>query len=413
MSVITTARQARQSPRRKAWWAGIALVLLAVNLRAALVGVAPLLGEIKLSEGLSGTTAGILTALPVLCFGLLAPAVPRLAGRVGIERALVVALLLLCAGITVRAVEGRVALFAGTVLVGGAITIGNVLLPAMIKRDFADRAGLMTGLYTMAISAGAALAAGLTVPIARAGGLDWHGALAVWGGLAVLALFVWVPRALRTRPPAPAGRSGRAVLSRQSLAWQVTGFMALQSLSYYSLASWVPQILASRGVDPAVAGFMLSIASLTGIAGALVAPVLATKTRTQSWAVLTITGTTALGVFGLLAFPGLDVLTTAVMGFGQGAALALALTLIVLRSPDGDTVSQLSGMAQSLGYTFGATGPFVLGVVHDASGGWTVPLVVLLALFVPQAVVGAAAGRDRQVDKGTPGQNKPVPMVSG
>ncbi|MEU0794235.1 MFS transporter [Amycolatopsis sp. NPDC005961] len=397
---ITATRQALQSPRRTAWWTGIALILFAVNLRAAVVGVAPLLGEIKLSEGLSGTTAGILTALPILCFGLLAPAVPRLAGRVGMERALVVALLLLCAGIAVRALDGRVALFAGTVLVGGAITIGNVLLPAMIKRDFADRAGLMTGLYTMAISAGAALAAGLTVPIARAGGMNWRGALAVWGGLAVLALFAWIPRALRAGLPGRGARSGKAVLSRQPLAWQVTGFMALQSLSYYSLASWVPQILASRGVDPAVAGLMLSIASLTGIAGALVAPVLATKTRKQSWAVLAITGTTALGVFGILVFPGLDVVTTAVMGFGQGAALALALTLIVLRSPDGATASQLSGMAQSLGYTFGATGPFLLGVVHDASGGWTVPLVVLLVLFVPQAVVGAVAGRDRQVEQG-------------
>ncbi|MCW0216604.1 MAG: MFS transporter [Pseudonocardia sp.] len=396
-----TAAPVREPAARRAspaWWIGVSIVLVAANLRPAVVAVSPLLEEIRAVERLSGTAAGVLTALPVLCFGLLAPAAPRLAARFGIERSLLGALVVLCLGFALRIVDATAALFGGTVLVGAAIAIGNVLLPALIKRDFAHRAGLMTGLYTMAISAGGGLAAGLTVPVARAAGLGWHGAVGAWGLFALAALLVWSPRGFgaQHRPDA-AETASPGGLWRNALAWQVTAFMGLQSLSFYAAAAWLPAIFVSRGADPTTAGWLLSLASGVGIVSSLVTPVIAARMRTQTAAVLAATGTSALGLLGILLLPGAEVVSMAVLGFGQGASLALALTLIVLRAPDGAHASQLSGMAQSVGYTVAATGPFLLGAVHDLTQTWTVPLVLLLALFLPQALCGGLAGRARFV----------------
>jgi MFS transporter, CP family, cyanate transporter len=398
-AAVTTAGQ-RGSPRTSSWWVGIAIVLVAANLRPAVVGVAPLLSEIRASEGLSGTAAGVLTALPVLCFGLLAPAAPRLARRFGIERAVLGALVLLCVGFAVRAAGSVVLLFAGTLLVGAAIAIGNVLLPALIKRDFAHRTGMMTGLYTMAISAGGALAAGVTVPVASAAGLDWRGALAIWGLFALIALVFWLPQLRRVDHRTGTGGMRVSGLWRDGLAWQVTAFMGLQSLGYYAVSTWIPAVFADRGFDPVAAGWLLSLASFVGIAGSMAAPLLATRFRRQRLIAAGVTGVTALGLLGVIALPGAELVSMALLGFGQGAALGLALTLVALRSPDAAHASQLSGMAQSIGYVVAASGPFLVGAVHDATGTWTVPLVLLLVLFAPQGVVGVLAGRDRWVRSG-------------
>jgi CP family cyanate transporter-like MFS transporter len=393
-TVVPETTTRRASP---AWWIGVSIVLVAANLRPAVVAVSPLLEEIQAVERLSATAAGVLTALPVLCFGLLAPVAPRLAARFGIERTLFGALVVLCLGIALRIVDATAALFAGTVLVGGAIAVGNVLLPGLIKRDFAHRTGLMTGLYTMAITAGGGLAAGLTVPVARAAGLGWHGALGAWGLFALVALLVWSPQAhgAQHRPRQESGSPGG--LWRNALAWQVTAFMGLQSLCFYAAAAWLPAVFVSRGADAAAAGWLLSLANGVGIAGSLVAPVVAARLRAQTAVAVAATGVTALGLLGTLLLPGAEIVSMAVFGIGQGAALGIALTLIVLRAPDGAHASQLSGMAQSMGYLLAASGPFVLGALHDLTDSWTVPLVVLLALLAPQALSGGLAGRERFV----------------
>jgi MFS transporter, CP family, cyanate transporter len=387
-------RPGRSAP---SWWVGVAIVLVAVNLRPAVVGVAPLLAEIQASEGLSGTAAGVLTALPVLCFGLLAPTAPRLARRFGIERALLGALLVLCAGIGVRTAGAVSALFLGTMLVGAAIAVGNVLLPSLIKRDFAHRTGVMTGLYTMSISAGGALAAGVTVPVARAAGLEWRAALGVWGLFALVAALAWLPQLRRvdrrtgTRAPRVGG------LWRDAVAWQVTAFMGLQSLGFYAASAWLPAVFVARGFDATTAGWLLSLASFVGIAGAMIAPVLATRFRRQRLLAAGLTTVAALGIAGVLLLPGAEPLSMAALGLGQGAGLGLAMTLMALRSPDPPHAAQLSSMAQSVGYAVAATGPFAVGAVHDLTGTWTWPLLLLLAWFVPQAVAGVLAGRDRFV----------------
>jgi CP family cyanate transporter-like MFS transporter len=384
----------RPSSRWTVVWFALAIVLVAANLRPAVVGMAPLLAAVQAGAGLSATAAGVLSALPVLCFGLLAPVAPLLARRVGIERALLIALVVLCLGFAVRS---GVSLFVGTVLAGSAIAIGNVLLPSLVKRDFAARTGLMTGLYTMALAGGAALAAGVTVPVSRALGLDWRGGLAMWGLFAVLALLCWLPQVRRSARPARSAAARPRGLWRDPLAWQVTVYMGLQSLSFFAVTAWLPAVLAARGFDPAAAGWMLSLLSGAGIVGATVAPVLAARTRSQRGVVVIATALAAVGLFGLVAVPGPEVVWVVLLGIGQNAALGIALTLVGVRAPDAERAAQLSGMAQSVGYVVAAAGPFAMGLLHDLTGGWTVPLLMLLGLLAVQGVAGVLAGRDRLV----------------
>jgi CP family cyanate transporter-like MFS transporter len=390
VSAVVTASRIVRAPTV---WVGVSLVLVAANLRPAVVGVSPLLSEIRADVGLSGTAAGVLTALPVLCFGLLAPVAPKLSRRIGIERALLGALIVLCAGFAVRLVPSLPALYAGTALVGSAIAIGNVLLPGLIKRDFAHRTGLMTGLYTMAISGSGGLAAGITVPFAQAAGLDWREALGAWGLFALLALVCWIPQVRRVDRRSGAGGVAVSGLWRDPIAWQVTGFMGLQSLGFYATAAWLPAVFVDRGYSPAAAGFLLSIASLTAILGAMGTPVLATRFPSQRLLAVLVTGVSAIGLLIVILLPGGEALGMGVLGIGQGASLGLALTLMPLRSPDSAHASQLSGMAQSVGYVVAAFGPFAVGALHDLTGSWTVPLLIVAALFVPQGAVGVLAGR--------------------
>ena len=396
MSVNAAARPARSVPAA-AWWIGLAIVLVAANLRPAVVGVAPMLAQIQAEERLSATAAGILTALPVLCFGLIAPLAPPLARRIGIERALLTALGLLIIGFLVRSSGPLAALYAGTVLLGSAIAIGNVLLPSLIKRDFAHRTGMMTGLYTMAIAGGGALAAGVTMPVAQAAGLGWPGALAIWALFALLALVCWLPQVRRAGRPVRVSSQRVGGLWRDAIAWQVTIYMGLQSLGYFAVTAWLPAMLVERGYDPVVAGWLLSLSTVAGIAGATMAPVLATRGRRQRGLAFGITAVAAVGLVGVVVPLGVEPVAVILLGAAQSAALGLALTLVAVRAPDAMHAAQLSGMAQSVGYVLAAAGPFAVGALRDATGGWTVPLLLLIALLAVQGTAGILAGRDKQV----------------
>lgn len=380
----------------------VAIVLASLNLRPAVVSISPVLGEIRADLGLSATAAGVLTTLPVLCFGLLAPLAPVLARRWGLERALFVSLVVLCVGFALRLVPETWGLFAGTVVAGCAIGLGNVLLPALIKRDFADRIGLMTGLYSMALSGGAALAAGLTLPVATAAGLDWRGALATWGVLAVLGVLVWVPRALR---PDPAGATAfgagagvaRSAVWRSPLAWAVTVVMGMQSLSFYAVNAWLPEIMVALGRTPEAGGWLLALCNLAGILGSFVTPVLAGRMRRQRGIGIVLVVLVGSGLLGLALAPGAAALWVVLVGLGQGGGISLALTLMALRARDAAHTSELSGMAQSAGYLLAATGPLGLGLAHDVTGAWTLPLLLLVAAAAVQGVAVWFAGRDAHV----------------
>jgi MFS transporter, CP family, cyanate transporter len=381
----------------------LAIVLAALNLRPAVVAISPLLGEIRVDEGLSGAAAGLLTTLPVLCFGLLAPVAPVLARRWGLERVLCASLAVLCAGFALRLVPTTWALFAGTVVAGCAIGFGNVLLPALVKRDFADRVGLMTGLYSMSLSGGAALAAGLTIPVADAFGLDWRGALATWGLLAVAGVVVWAPRALRAdaRVPTPfrtgTGLPAARSMWRSPLAWSVTVVMGTQSLSFYATNAWLPEIFVGQGRTAAAGGWLLALGNLVGIAGSFVTPVLAGRMRQQRGIGVVLVLLVCGGLLGLVLAPAWAPLWVVLLGLGQGGGISLVLTLMALRARDAEQTSELSGMAQSAGYVLAALGPLGVGLAHDASGSWTLPLLLLVGVAAVQGVAAWFAGRDAYV----------------
>lgn len=389
----------------------VAVLVIAANLRPAVVGVSPLVAQIRGDLGINSSVAGLLTALPVLCFGLLAPFAARWTRRWGLEATLLAALVVLVAGILVRLVPALAALLAGSVLVGAAIAVGNTLMPAVVKRDFPHRTGPMTGAYSMAISGGGAIAAAVMVPIEQATGWGWRPSLALWAAFAAVGIVLWLPwvvtahrnRADAVPTPRVSGLWGSA------LAWQVTLFMGLQSLQFYALTAWVPTLFVDHGVAPSRAGLLLSLAGLVSLGTAYLTPVLAARRRTQYHLVAGVVGVWAVGYAGLLLAPvALAPLWMVLVGLGQGAGISLGLTLITLRSPDSAHTSQLSGMAQGVGYVIAAFGPLGLGALHDASHGWSVPMIVLIVFLVPLTAVGLGAARDRHVGVGGPRRTEPV-----
>jgi MFS transporter, CP family, cyanate transporter len=378
-----------------------AVLATALNLRIAVASVPPLIDELRQSAHLSGTAAGALTTLPVVCMAVGASMVPRLARRLGHELPLVIVGLAMAAGILVRLAPSVVALYLGTVIAGVGIALGNVLVPSLVKRDFHDRVGTMTGVYTMAISASAGIAAGLTVPIENAIGHGWRPALAVWALPALIAALVWVPFA--RHPAAVADRRSTAPppatgLRSQRLAWEVTAFMGLQSLTFYGLLSWLPSILQDHGISKGTSGAYLSVFTLLGLPVCLLVPVLAARLRDQRSLVAASVTVVAAGILGLMLSPGSGALAwTVLAGISQAANLALAFLFFGLRSRSQAEAAQLSSMAQSIGYGMAALGPVVMGGPHQATGSWTAPLLFLLVLLAPQLLVGLGAGRDRQL----------------
>jgi MFS transporter, CP family, cyanate transporter len=373
------------------------VVLAGLNLRIAVASVPPVVDELERALALSSTALGLLTSAPVLCFGLLAAVAPGLTRRFGAERVLLVALLPILVGVLVRAAPSIPAVFGGTLLAGAGIAVGNVVVPAVIKGRFQARAGILTGLYAGALGVGAALAAGLTVPAADVLGGGWQTGLAIWAIPAAVAVAVLATGVLRDRrPTAAAGVVGPArELLRDALACQVTLFMGLQSLVFYAGLAWIPAVLRDEGYTAAEAGAALSVYALAGIPAAVVTPVLATRMRDQRALAAAIGAIDATAIAGLLLAPSAAFGWVALFGVGQGAAIALALTLFVLRAPDPMRTAQLSGMAQTIGYVLAAIGPLALGGLHDTTGDWDAPLAVLLAVTAPLAGAGIAAGRNR------------------
>ncbi|MFC8764690.1 CynX/NimT family MFS transporter [Streptomyces sp. NPDC057193] len=381
------------------------IVLASLNMRVALASVAPLVGEISDAFGLSATAGSLVTSVPVLFLGVGALVAPPLGRRFGVERVLFAALLLLGVGILARVLPSVYALYGGGVLVGTSIALLNVLMPGLIKRDFPGRAAAMTSVYTGAMIAGATLAAAAAVPLEKALGGGWQGSLGFWSLLAAVAALAWLPQVLIAR-----GRTGHEVRAvpaagarpvsvwRSALAWQVTLFMGLQSLWSYVLIAWMPTIFTDHGMSRSTAGVVFAFNNLIQVAGAFVVPLLAGRMRTQRPLIVLVTTLVAAGYAGLMVAPVEGAwLWSAVLGVGQGGAVGLALTLIVLRAGDAVTAARLSGMAQTVGYLLAAVGPLAAGVLHQATDSWTPPICGVLAVCAAAFTVGLLAARDRTV----------------
>ncbi|MFC8709050.1 CynX/NimT family MFS transporter [Streptomyces sp. NPDC057197] len=392
------------------------LLLAALNLRIAIASVGPVLDGIEHGQPLSSTAAGALTTIPVLCFGGFAFATPALVRRWGMHRLLGATMLLLTAGVLVRLQPSTAALFTGTVVAGASIAVANVLMPGLIKHDFAHRSGLMMGLYTTSLFVGAAAASGLTVPLENALGTGWRHTLALWALPALAAFLLWLPQTGSRRAAqaadhrlapggdAPgAGATGRRgpglrALVHDRTAWAVTVFMGTQSLGYYALLSWIPSLLQDSGMSAGRSGWMLSFSTFPGIVASLLTPALGRRPAGRAPAVVATVVVCAVAYAGLATAPvSLAYLWMTLLGLGQGAAISLALSLIVWCTPDAAHASALSTLAQGTGYLVAALGPFGLGAVHSLTGGWTTPMLALGAVLAVQLAAGLLASREHTV----------------
>ncbi|SMP61613.1 MFS transporter, CP family, cyanate transporter [Neorhodopirellula lusitana] len=374
------------------------VLLIALNLRPALASVGPLVEDIRLTTGLSSLQLGLLTTIPLIAFAVISTLTPLFTRRFGIGGTLLGALVMLAAGIGLRSLPSIAGLYFGTVLLGISITFGNVLLPGITKRNFARNSGFVTSLYSSAMTLGAGLAAGLSVPMATDLQLGWRGSLAVWAIPALLALIVWFPQVGRLTKSVPTRSfiKGMQDLGGSRLAWQVALFMGLQSLTFYALLAWLPSILMHRGHDAAFSGWMLSLSQAVGIVGSLIVPTWAGSKSDQRSIVVFLMTIESAGLVGLMIGPaGWVVAWVSLIGFVLGGSFGLALLFIVVRSKDAESATELSGMAQSIGYLIAATGPMIFGSLFDFSGGWSYSLVFLLGVGAVKLVVGMGAGAPR------------------
>ena len=373
---------------------GLSLMLIAFNLRPLFSSLSVLLPDILAQTSLSSAGAGYLTTLPVLCLGIFAPLAPRMAGRIGPERTLLLALLILMAGTALRGLGSMPALFLGTALAGAAIATGNVLLPSVVKRDFSGQTALMTGLYTMALCGGAASAAAFTLPVAHVFHDSWQMGLAFWAIPALLVFVIWAPQAVRRRSASAQLRGKVVGLWRDSLAWFVTLFMGLQSALAYCVMGWMVPILRERGLDGVEAGVVASVSIMLQVATCLLIPTLAMRFKDQKWINASLALIAAIGLIGMLHAPLSTIWGWAVLqGIGQGGLFAMAMMVIVLRSPDPHVAAHLSGMAQGVGYVLAAFGPLLVGLLHSATGSFEASGGLFLGLGLLVALNGWGAGR--------------------
>jgi MFS transporter, CP family, cyanate transporter len=368
------------------------VVAVAVNLRPAITAVPPLLDTIRADLGLSGTGAGLLTALPVVCMGLFAPVGAALARRVGREAAVACALTLVAGGTLARGLDASaLPLYGGTLVAGIGIAVGGALLPGVVKAWFPTRPGAVTGLYTAGLVAGAMLASAATVPVMDALGMAWPAAVGAWGLLAVAALVAWVPATRRLRAAAEPAPGRPRLPWRSPVAWRVTLYMGSQSLLYYAAVTWLSPLYVAAGWSPGRAGLLLGLFSFTQVFSALAIPALADRTGDhRPWVALCVgTATVMLAAFALapMAAPWL---WAALLGLGVGGMFALALTLLVKLAPTPAAAASLSGMALLVGYLLAATGPVLAGALHDAAGSYRLPFLALAGIGVATLAVGVS-----------------------
>lgn len=388
----------RKSPSRLSFI--LLMILVGLNLRPALSSLAPLLPRI-LSEGeLSVLTLSLLTTLPVLCLGLFAPFAPWLARRFGLERSLALALITLSSGLALRGIPTAPLLFIGTLMAGAAIGILGTLLPALVKRELADSADLMTGVYTMALCLGGALGAGLSIPLANALG-SWSLSLMSWASLALTSLIGWwwiMPQ------PAPdsdfkSSRGYASALLRKPLAWQVMLLMGSQSSLAYIVFGWLPTLLVRQGYSESQAGWLMGGSILMQIFSAIAAPWVARLSKDQRPALMLVLALIGLGLWMLLlGSPALRWPGAILLGLGQGGSFSLALTLIVLRSGNTKIAGELSALAQGGGYTLAAMGPLIVGIMLDTKIGIEGITWLLLIILAFSAGMALLAGRQLRVD---------------
>jgi CP family cyanate transporter-like MFS transporter len=374
------------------------VVLISINLRTSIASVGPLIPFIREDLGISNGAAGFLTTLSLITFAVFSLFAPSLGKKLGHGKAIFLGILLLALGVVIRVQGGIALLYLGTALTGIGIVTANVLMIPFFKARIPEKIGLMTALLSTGMSLFAAIASGISVPLAEGLGWGWRGALLSWVGLMVLALIAWIPQLSPPKSKDNAEALEGKNVWKSRLAWQITGFMGTQSVMYFTMITWLPDLLIARGMTPVNAGMALFYMQLISLIGTFFTPNLLLRLPQQSGVVI------AVGIGYLLGYSALfihnELLTFAaltVIGIGSGASLSIAYTLISMRTAEALTTSRLSGMVQSAGYVLAAFGPLVFGICLDLFGNWNLLIWFLLAMTLQFVVLGIPSGRDQKI----------------
>ncbi|WP_029253018.1 CynX/NimT family MFS transporter [Paraoerskovia marina] len=375
-----------------------AVLLYALNLRAPITALAPVVDDVAAGLGLSAAGVGVLTGLPVLCFAVAAPAASALIERLGIEKVVSLSLLTILLGTILRSSGSFAGAVVGTTLIGVAITAGNIAVPTVIRRDFPGSASTVTGMYTSALNIGSVFATALTAPLAEAVGWQW--ALVAW---TVLVPVAWIPWRLAARqraeqvgavqPPrlAPVDAETGSVL-RRPMTWILAVMFGGQSFGYFAATAWMPSLLQDvLGIGAGAAGGAASLFQLFAVAGALGVPLaLGRGVGARPVFVVIAAAWVALPV-GLLVAPAFWPLWVGLAGAAQGGNFTVIFTVIVQRARTVGEARQTSAVVQTVGYAIAATGPSLFGAAHEASGGWTASLLLLLGVLLVMTAAGLLA----------------------
>ncbi|SDJ13663.1 CynX/NimT family MFS transporter [Natribacillus halophilus] len=380
------------------------VLLVAFNLRPGITSVGPIIPIIRESTGMANSTAGLLTTIPLLSFAVFSLVAPKLGVRYGNHVSIFVGLIILGVGILLRSTGIITAIFTGTALIGVGISICNVLLPGVIKLSFPQKVGLMTSLYITSLNLFASFGSGLSVILSETLGLGWELSLSFWAIVTFWAILIWIPRLKEDKKIAKTSIIQRRIKFSESvwsspLAWFVTLFMGIQSFFYFSLITWIPDVLSELGLTLSLGGGLVFLLQLVGIPFSFVAPILAEKLYNQKPIVLGIGFFYILGFLGILFFPNIVIIVISIIsvGIAQGGALSLALAFISFRSSNNRDALVLSGMAQSIGYFLASIGPIFIGYLYDAFHTWTPFLVLLCVMSILIVMFGLKAGENKHI----------------
>lgn len=396
-------------------WAAL-VFLVSLNLRPSIAAVGPVLEHIGADFGWAGGLQGLLAAIPLLAFAAVSPLVSLLTSRLGIDCTILLALIAIAVGDVIRSFTGGAGIWAGTVIFASAIAVGNVLVPVIAKRDYADHVATATGVYSACITCGSAVAGLTASAMAQAWG-GWRHALAFWAipPLAVAVLWIarmahsWRKAVVETCNTAGSaqtlvlgegggharqGSAGTmAALLRRPMTWWVTLFMGTQSSAFYTMSNWMPSVSEHAGFGASAAGVHLFVFQFTGIFSGLLIPRLMQVRGSQVCAALTSSVPMVVAGIGMLACPSLMPVWAFVGGVAQGASLVVALALIAMRGRNAAETVLLSGFAQSIGYLIASAGPLLFGALYQATGGYAVSLGVMTVVALVQCVAAVLAGR--------------------
>lgn len=376
----------------------IAVVLVSCNLRAPFTGVGSMVGLIQESIGLSAGGAGLLTTIPLLAFAVVSPFVGAICKKYGAGHVLLGGLSILILGVIIRNFGGSTGLYIGTAVVGIGIAVGNVLPPAIIKVYFPEKLGLMTGLYSTFLSVGASIASGISIPLALAFG--WKAALSVWLLLSVPTFLICLPnRDIRIADENNSSGSSSHIY-HNPLTWWITLYMGVQSLVFYCFAAWLASIVQAKGYDSSTGGWFVSAYMMLGIPTSFLLPIVAGRKKSQSSLGAMIGICYTIGTLLLFFSDSFPLLVLAILccAFASGGSISFVMAAFGLRTKTGEDASNLSGVAQCVGYLLAAVGPTLFGKIFDNTQSWTLPMLILIFCTAFLSVAGWVIGKDKVIE---------------